>query len=152
MKKTSLVFKVTLLALILLALPVGADKYFKLYLTNGTDYYLDIWTAYYNDAYLPPGGKLLIETAAETIVVYVYFSPGQGITKTIRRTFETSYPDTAETGTDCDGRYTRYGYGGGCTGKNVLDIEDGYPTEAHWTITWEDFFPPGPDNGPISEG
>lgn len=149
MKRYGFVTRVILLLALLSALPVGAAKYFKLYLTNGTEYYLDFWTEYYTYAYLPPGGDLLIEAAAEEINVYVYFSAGQGITKTIRRRFETSYPDPEEIGTDCDGRRTYYGPGGGCTGRNALEIEDGYPTEAHWTITWEDFFPPENGNDSI---
>jgi hypothetical protein len=146
MKRYGLVIRVILLSALLSALPVGAAKYFKVYLTNGTKYYLDIWSESYTYAYLPPGGDLLIETAAEEINVYVYFSAGQGITKVIRRTYETSYPKNRYFGTDCDGRRTCYGEGGGCIGKNVLEIEDGYDTEAHWTITWEDFFPPGNGN------
>jgi hypothetical protein len=157
MKKTRLALKIIALAAALSVLPVGAAKYFTLYLTNGTDYYLDIWTADYSYAYLPPGGNLAVKTVpatistttSETIYVYVYFSAGQGITKAIRREFETSYPNPEEIGTDCDGRRTYYGPGGGCIDKNVLEIEDGYPTEAHWTITWEDFFPPENENGPI---
>jgi hypothetical protein len=149
MKKTRFALKIVALAAVLSVLPVGAAKYFTIYLTNGTDYYLDIWTADYSYAYLPPGGNLIIETAAETIYVYVYFSAGQDVTKTISRTYETSYPNNGYSGTDCDGRRTYYGYGGGCIDKNVLEIESGYPTEAHWTITWEDFFPPGNENGPI---
>jgi hypothetical protein len=151
MKKYRLIIRVILLSALLSALPVGAAKYFKLYLTNGTEYYLDIWTEYYTYAYLPPGGDLLIEAATEEINVYVYFSAGQGITKATHRIFETSYPNPAEIGTDCDGRRTYYGPGGGCTGKDVLEIQDGYPTEAHWTITWEDFFPPGNENE-LSDG
>lgn len=150
MKKARLALKIIALAAALSVLPVGAAKYFTIYLTNGTDYYLDIWTADYSYAYLPPGGNLVIETASEVIDVYVYFSAGQGITKVIRRRYETSYPGYREFGTDCDGRRTCYlPGGGGCTNGNILEIEDGYPTEAHWTITWEDFFPPGNENGPI---
>ena len=150
MKKARFALKIVTLAAVLSVLPVGAAKYFTIYLTNGTDYYLDIWTADYTYAYLPPGGNLVIETVpttisatvAETIYVYVYFSGGQGITKAMRREFETSYPNNGYFGTDCDGRRTYYGYGGGCINKDILEIEDGFPTEAHWTITWEDFFPP----------
>ncbi|UCE27034.1 MAG: hypothetical protein JSW52_11905 [Candidatus Coatesbacteria bacterium] len=142
MKKARFALKVIALAAALSVLPVGAAKYFTLYLTNGTDYYLDIWTADYSYAYLPPDGDLIIKTAREEIYVYVYFSAGQGITKAMNRKYETSYPP-GEFGTDCDGRWTCYPYGGGgCINKTILEIEDGYPTEAHWTITWEDFFPP----------
>lgn len=150
MKKARFALKIIALAAALSVLPVGAAKYFTLFLTNGTDYYLDIWTADYSYAYLPPGGNLVLKTAREEINVWVYLSAGQGITKAMRRTYVTSYPNYGEFGTDCDGRRTYYGYGGGCTGKNVLEIEDGHPTEAHWTITWEDFFPPEYENDPIN--
>jgi len=149
MKKALFPLKIIALAATLSVLPVGAAKYFTLYLTNGTDYYLDICTADYSYAYLPPSANLVIETAAETISVYVYFSAGQGITKAIRREYATSYPNPTDVGTDCDGRQTYYGSGGGCFNRNVLEIEDGAPTEAHWTITWEDFFPPEYESSPF---
>ena len=149
MEKARFALKIIALAAALSVLPVGAAKYFTLFLTNGTDYYLDIWTADYSYAYLPPGGNLVLKTAREEINVWVYLSAGQGITNAMRRKYVTSYPAPAEIGTDCDGRRTYYGYGGGCIDKNVLEIEDGYQTEVHWTITWEDFFPPENENDPI---
>ena len=65
MEKARFALKIIALAAALSVLPVGAAKYFTLFLTNGTDYYIDIWTADYSYAYLPPGGNLVIKTSGQ---------------------------------------------------------------------------------------
>lgn len=119
------------------AIPVGAARYYTIYVTNATSYFIDLQLEDYYESYVPPGATVTLESAGHEMIGYAHYSPGQGISGHTSKEFYGPFPQPYSRGTDCAGRQVFYGDAGAC-GKPVLESYPAYPDSEEWIITERD--------------
>ncbi len=131
------ILKTSVIIVICVAIPVGAARYYTLYVTNATPYFIDLRLDDYYESYVPPGATVNLESAGHEMIGYAHYSPGQGISGHTSKEFNGPFPQPYSKGTDCAGRQVFYGDAGAC-GKPVLESYEGYPDSDEWIITEQD--------------
>ncbi|MCP4231472.1 MAG: hypothetical protein GY771_15170 [bacterium] len=130
--------KAVIVIAVLATIPVGAARYYTLYVTNATPYYIDLRLDDYYQSYVPPGETAALESAGSRdmykMTAYAYYSPGQGVSGYASKTFDAPFPVPWSEGTDCAGRKVYYGETGAC-GKPVLESYPGSSDSGEWVIT-----------------
>jgi hypothetical protein len=120
---------------IFLSIPVNAGRYYTVYVTNQTPYYIDAqWRNFYRYA-IPPGKTASLEGAGgASSTAYVWYTAGQGIYGYAVHQFDAHFPPPYDAGTDCAGRTVYYGENNGCNNP-VQEESYGYPDSEEWVIT-----------------
>jgi hypothetical protein len=136
------ILKSTAIIAICLAIPVSAARYYTIYVTNATPYFIDLHIVSisledYYESYVPPSATVTLENAGHEMIGYAHYSPGQGISGHTSKEFYGPFPQPYSTGTDCAGRTVFYGDAGAC-GKPVLETIPGYRESEEWIINERD--------------
>jgi len=75
------VLKSAVIILICAAIPVGAARYYTIYVTNATPYFIDLHMVSisledYYESYVPPGATVTLESAGHEMIGHAEYSPG----------------------------------------------------------------------------